>query len=181
MQFFVLLVKQEVGESMRIYRGGEGTECTIGKAVMRGCLISDGKTLKETLIKITLWYFCHTYMYMNRMHRNRLSVNLLSLFLLIDNQQVIVVGVGLGGASRKNPGKNLSFSCFFAYWKSRLHTSTLALSDDIKTAGEGFVEFTSGHRLLNSSVHSLPNQAQFNYLINPLLNTCSNKNSPNHL
>lgn len=51
-------------------------------------------------------------MYMNHMHRNGLYVNLRSLFLLIDNQQVIVVGVGLGGASRKNPGKNLSVSVF---------------------------------------------------------------------
>lgn len=106
MQFFVLLVKKEVGKSMRIYRKGEGTECTIGKAVMRGCLISNEKTLKETLIKMTLWYVCHIYMYMNHMNRN----GLLWLFLLIDIQQVNVVGAGLGGASRKNPGIGLDLS-----------------------------------------------------------------------
>lgn len=54
MQFFDLPVKQEVEESMWIYSRGEGTECTMGKAIMRGCLISDEKTLKEILIKTTL-------------------------------------------------------------------------------------------------------------------------------
>lgn len=79
MQFFVLLVKQEAEESMKIYRGGDGTECTIGKAVRRGCLRSNEKTLKETLTRNNIVIFLsHTRMYTNvYMHRIGLYVNLL--------------------------------------------------------------------------------------------------------